>query len=76
MGVFTHIQGVSEHRGAQIYRGVSKPIGASKHTGGVQTWGHPNIQTEVILTYGASKHTGGIQTYWGCPNIQGIHPNI
>ena len=56
-------------------------MGTSKHTGGVQTWGHPNIQ-------GLSKTYEGIQTYWECPNIKVIqtyrrvsetyrgHPNI
>ena len=46
--------------GIQIY-GWCPNIWASKHMGGVQTWGHANIQ-------GMSKH-GGIQTYRGCPNL-------
>ena len=40
-------------------------MGVSKHTGGIQTWGNPNIQ--------------GYPNIWGYPNIQGGiwgHPNI
>ena len=53
-------------------------MGASKHTGGIQTYrGHPNIQRVHPniwghpIIQGVSTH-GGIQTYRGHPNVWGI----
>ena len=59
-------QGASKHRGVQAYRGYPNILGASKHTGVMQTyWG---IQTYrgCIQIYVASK-------YRGCPNIGSVH---
>ena len=63
---------------------LNAPIyfGASKHTGGSQTYeGHPNIQgsvqtcgtsnhTQRCANMGECKHTGGQPNIWGHPNIQ------
>ena len=74
LGASKHMQVVSKQMGHPNI-GVSKYVaskhrdvqtwGASKHTGGIQTYGvvqayggHPNIQV-------------GIQAYWGDPNIEG-----
>ena len=59
--------------------GLSKHMGAFKHTGGVQMyggrWKHPKSDKAFFLcvmhVQGASKHMGGIQIYWGIQTYRG-----
>ena len=82
--------GIKTYAGVQTYRGhpnikgtsklwvVSKHMGASKHTGGIQTYGVEGIQIyrwSSKHTVGVSKHIGGIQPYKGHPNIW-WHTNV